>query len=197
MGWHIFGIIVGIVIYYIYRYSHEDSDDEKNESKDLIPNDETKNEHNQTEQKMMEEKPRTRELAIELLAKLGAELKEEEEDFFQFEYQGILFMMYAEDECLFVEMIWPSCYSFSKYDIDEFARVRQVVNEINMNGPVTVFYTITDYDEVAVHIKKNYLLTPDILYAEDYLRSIFNRFFKTARTLDVEIEKKRLQECTR
>ena len=52
MEWHIFGIIVGIVIYYIYRYSHEDSDDEKNESKDLIPNDEAKNEQNQTEQKM-------------------------------------------------------------------------------------------------------------------------------------------------
>ena len=134
---------------------------------------------------------------MELLAKMGAQLKEEEEDYFEFEYQGILFMMYAEDKCLFVDMIWPSCYSFSKYDIDEFARVRQVVNELNMNGTVCVFYTVMDYDEVAVCIKKHFLLTPHILYVEEYLMSIFNRFFKTARTLDVEIEKKRLQECTK
>ena len=197
MGWHIFGIIVGIVIYSIYRYSHEDSDEDKSESKDIIPNDETKNDQNQKEQRMIEEKPKTKELAMNLLAKLGTEPKATEEGRIQFEYQGVLFLMEAVDECLFVNLIWVWCHSFSKYDIDEFARVRQVVNDINMRDSVSLFYTVSDSDEVAVHIKKHFLLTSQILNTEEYLRTIINSFFRTARTLDVEIEKMRIQECTR
>jgi len=64
-------------------------------------------------------------------------------------------------------------------------------------GTVSEFHNVTDSDEVAVHIKKDFLQTPQILDTEEYLKTIFDSFFRTARTLDVEIEKKRLQECTR
>lgn len=195
MGWHVFGIIIGIIIYSIYRYSHEDCDDDANEGENNILDDETKNSQNQKGQNMMEEMPRTNELARNLLAKLGTEPKETEEGRIQFEYQGVLFLMETVDECLFVNLIWPWCHSFSKYDIDEFARARQVVNEINMRDTVSVFYTVTDSDEVAVHIKKHFLLTPQIVNAEEYLRTIIYSFFRTARNLDLQMEKKRLHEC--
>ena len=105
--------------------------------------------------------------------------------------------MEAVDDCLFVNLIWPWCYSFSKFDIDEFARMRQVVNEINMKGSVSVFYSIADTDEVAVHLKKNFLFVPQVPQLKDYLKLMFDSFFRTARTLDVEIEKMRLKESTR
>ena len=195
MGWHIFGIIVGIVIYSIYRYSQEDCNEEGDEGETNNTLKANENEHNQIEQRIMEEKPRTKELAMNMLAKMGAEPKEKEEGRIQFEYQGVLFLMDADDECPFVYLIWPWCHSFSKYDIDEFARVRQVVNDINMRGSVIIFYSITDSDEVAVHIKKHFLLVPQIPHLEEYLKLMVNSFFGTARTLGVEIEKMRIQEC--
>ena len=103
--------------------------------------------------------------------------------------------MEADDDCKFVILILPWCHIFSKYDIDEFARVRQVVNEINRRCSHSVFYTITDSDEVALHIKKHFLLVPQIPEVEVFLRVILNNFFRTARTLDLEIERCRMQEC--
>ena len=141
------------------------------------------------------EKPRTKKLVWSLLTGLGCSPKETEEGRIQFEYQGVIFLMEAADDCLFVNLIWPWCHSFSKFDIDEFARVRQLVNGINMRGSATVFYGITDSDDVAVHIKKHFLLVPQIPHPEDYLKLMFDSFFRAARTLDVEIEKCRLQEC--
>ena len=103
--------------------------------------------------------------------------------------------MEAVNDCAFVNLIWPWCHSFSKFDIDEFARVRQVVNDINIQGTVTVIYSITDSDDVAVHIKKHFLLVQQIPDLVGYLKLILNDFFRTARTLELEIEKCRMQEC--
>ena len=96
---------------------------------------------------------------------------------------------------MFVNLIWPWCHSFSKFDIDEFARVRQVVNDINMRGTLSVFYGITGSDDVAAHIKKHFLFVQQIPDLEGYLKITLDSFFRTARTLDIEVEKCRLQEC--
>ena len=124
-------------------------------------------------------------------------LPEETEDGrIRLEFQGITFLMEAVDECLFVNLIWPWCHSFSIYDIDEFARVRKVVNEINMNSSCSVFYIPNpESDEVAVHIKKHFLLTPQIPNLEEYMKVMFRSFFVAQRDLVTEIEKYRLQEC--
>ena len=75
--------------------------------------------------------PNTKCLAINTLQEMGCHPEEMESGRIIFEYQGVTFMMEATDECLFVNLIWPWCHSFSKYDIDEFARVRKVVNKMN------------------------------------------------------------------
>ena len=152
---------------------------------------------NQMEGSSVEEKANTKELAMSTLKNIGANPQETEDGRIQFDYQGITFLMEAVNECLFVNLIWPWCHSFSKFDIDEFARVRQVVNDINMRGSVSVFYGITDSDDVAVHLKKHFLLVHQISDLEEYLKVILDSFFRTARTLDLEIEKCRLQECER
>ncbi|MBR1428326.1 MAG: hypothetical protein IJ582_04740 [Prevotella sp.] len=143
----------------------------------------------------MEETISTRQLALNTIEHIGSEPKYSEEGRIRFEYQGVVFLMEAIDECMFVNLIWPWCHSFSKFDIDEFARVRQVVNDINARGTASVFYGITDSDNVAVHIKKHFLFVQQIPNIEEYLRSVMDSFFRMVRTMDVEIERIRLKEC--
>lgn len=200
--WHFGAIILGLLLYFFYQYLKEESDNsnEANEDvEDVSQQQEQLCEASQTNGKEQEDmerqtKPKTKELALSTLRKLGCQLEEMEEGRIRFDYQGITFLMEAVDECLFVNLIWPWCYSFSKFDIDEFSRVRQVINDINMRGSVSVFYGISDSDEVAVHIKKHFLLVPQIPDLEEYLKVVFDCFFRTARTLNLEIEKVRMKE---
>ena len=189
MIWHILGILAFVVIYNIWRYNHED------DGNDYGPNIEPEPKNNEVNVTIMEEMISTKQLALRSIENIGSKPQFTEEGRIQFKYQGIDFLMEATDDCKFVNLIWPWCHCFSKFDIDEFARVRQVVNEINMYDSLTVFYTITDSDDVALHIKKNFLLVPQIPEVEEFLRMILNGFFGTARSLDLEIERCRINEC--
>ena len=186
MTWHIIGILVFVVIYNIWRYYHE------NDCDDIIEPETQNNEENGS---CMEETISTRQLALRTIENIGSEPKYDEAGRIQFEYQGVIFLVEAANDCMFVNLIWPWCHHFSKFDIDEFARVRQVVNEINLRESVSVVYTISDSDDVALHIKKHFLLVPQIPEVEEYLRMILNSFFRVVRTLELEIEKCRMQEC--
>lgn len=187
MIWHILGILVFVVIYNIWRYYHKDDSYEYcSDVQDTVDN-------NQGISNM--EAISTRQLALNTIEKIGSEPQDTEEARIQFEYQGVIFLMEAVNDCAFVNLIWPWCHSFSKFDIDEFARVRQVVNDINLQDTVSVVYTIADSDDVALHIRKNFLFIPQIPHIEDYLKLMLNDFFRTARILELEIEKCRVQEC--
>lgn len=188
MEWHIIGILAFVVIYNIWRYYHED------DSYEYSPVVSDTSDNKQVAETNMEETISTRQLALNTIEHIGSEPKYTEEGRIQFEYQGVIFLMETANDCMFVNLIWPWCHSFSKFDIDEFARARQVVNDINMRGLVSVFYSITDSDDVAIHIKKNFLFVPQIPNLEEYLRLMLDSFFRTARTLDLEIEKCRVKE---
>lgn len=191
MIWHVLGILAFVVIYNIWRYYHEDED------YDYSPVVTETSENNQVAETVMEETISTRQLALNTIEKIGCEPRYTEEGRIQFEYQGVIFLMEAANDCMFVNLIWPWCHRFSKFDIDEFARVRQVVNEINLRDTLSVIYSITDSDDVALHIKKHFLFISQIPQLEEYLKMILNSFFKTARSLELEIEKCRMQECER
>ena len=191
MEWHIIGILAFVVIYNLYRYYHED------DSYEYSPVVTDTSDNHQITETNMEETISTRQLALKTIENIGSTPQYTEEGRIQFEYQGVIFLMEAANDCMFVNLIWPWCHSFSKFDIDEFSSVRQVINDINMRGTASVFYSITDSDDVAVHIKKHFLLVSQIPGLEEYLKLMLDSFFRTARTLDVEIEKFRLQECER
>ena len=188
MEWHILWITIIVIIVNVYRYYHNGDGGYNNFNEDTDKN---------IKEMVMEEVISTRQLALNTIEKIGSEPKYDENGRIQFEYQGVIFLMEAVNDCMFVNLIWPWCHSFSKFDIDEFARVRQVVNDINMRGTLSVFYGITDSDDVAVHIKKHFLFVQQIPDLEGYLKLTLDSFFRTARTLDIEVEKCRLQECER
>ena len=184
-------ITIIVVINGIYRYYRKDND------YDYSPMANDASDNNQVVETVMEEEISTRQLALNVIEQMGSKPEYTEEGFIQFEYQGVVFLMEATRDCVFVNVIWPWCYTFSKFDIDEFARVRQVLNDINARGTASVFYGITDSDDVAVHIKKHFLLVSQIPDLAGYFRLILDCLFRTARALDVEIEKVKIQECER
>ena len=186
---HILVTIALLGLYYFYRYYYRD--DGKDYS--LVMN--TDQEGYQEKESNIEETISTRQLVLTTIEKIGSNPECTENERIQFEYQGVIFLMEAVDDCKFVNLIGPWCHNFSKFDIDEFSRVRQVLNDINARGIVSVFYSITDSDEVVVHIKKQFLFVQQIPNIEDYLKLMLDIFFRTARTLRVEIEKCRVQEC--
>lgn len=186
---HILVTIAILGLYYFYRYYYRD------DGNDYCPVMNTDQEDNQEKESNMEKTISTRQLVLTTIERIGSNPECTEDERIQFEYQGVLFLMEAVDDCKFVNLIGPWCHSLSKFDIDEFSRVRQVLNDINARGIVSVFYSITDSDEVVVHIKKQFLFVQQIPNIEDYLKLMLDIFFRTARTLRVEIEKCRVQEC--
>ena len=138
MEWHIIGILAFVVIYNLYRYYHEDN------SYEYSPVVTGTSDNNQITETNMEETISTRQLALRTIENIGSTSQYTEEGRIQFEYQGVIFLMEAVNDCMFVNLIWPWCHSFSKFDIDELSRVRQVINDINMRGTASVFYCITD-----------------------------------------------------
>ena len=176
-----------VAVYNIYHYFRN-----KNENDSI--EEETDSTDNSNSETNMEKEIKTRELAISVLKDIGADLTDIGKERIQFEYQGITFLMDANDDCYFINIIWPWCHTFNKFDIDEFSRVQRVVNEINSYDSITVFYGISDSDDVLLHMRKNLIFVPQIPQINEYLRSILRSFFQTARTLDFEIEKSRLQE---
>lgn len=189
MEWHIIGILAFVVIYNLYRYYHE------NDSYEYTPVVSGTSDNKQIAETNMEEAISTRQLALSTIERIGSTPQYTEEGRIQFEYQGVIFLMEAVNDCMFVNLIWPWCHSFSKFDIDEFARVRQVVNEVNLRDTLSVVYTISDSDDVALHIKKHFIFIQQIPELEEYLKMILNSFFRTSRILELEIEKCRMQEC--
>ena len=201
MEYHIITILAVVVIYNLWRYYHENKQQDycssisSDDSSETVIETETISAMDNNEIPK-EAKPATKDLAYSLLHKLGCAPEETEDGRIKLEFQGITFLMEAVNDCLFVNLIWPWCHSFSIFDIDEFARVRKVVNEININSSCSVFYIPNpESDEVAVHIKKHLLLTPQIPNIEEYLKVMFRSFFAAQRELVTEIEKYRLQEC--
>lgn len=201
MEYHIITILTVVVIYNLWRYYHENKQQDYCSS---IGSDDSSETVIETEaisamdnnEIPKEAKPATKDLAYSLLHKLGCAPEETEDGRIKLEFQGITFLMEAVNDCLFVNLIWPWCHSFSIFDIDEFSRVRKVVNEININSSCSVFYIPNpESDEVAVHIKKHLLLTPQIPNIEEYMKVMFRSFFVAQRELVTEIEKYRLQEC--
>ena len=177
-------LVVGNSIYHYFRNKNENDSIEE----------ETDSTNNSDSETNMEKEIKTRELAISVLKDIGADLTDIGEERIQFDYQGITFLLDLEDDCYFVNIIWPWCHTFNKFDIDEFSRVQRVINTINCYDAVSVFYGISDSDDVVLHMKKNLLFIPQIPHIDSYLRSMLGSFFRTVRTLKLEIEKSRLQE---
>ena len=184
---------MGTINAYIYFYDKREQKKmisaEKERMKQIFQDEQNKSEP------LTEIKPETKSLVLSTLRRMNCQPMETEEGRIIFEYQGVKFLMEAEDDCLFVNLIWPWCHSFNIYDINEYARVRKVVNDVNSWSSCTVFLIeYRESDEVAVHLRKNFVFVSQITPLSDYLCGAISGFFKTVKELETEIEKVRIIE---
>jgi hypothetical protein len=197
MAMHIItGIIVFLICYFLYNREQERKTEKEMDSiMERVNQQETdSNENNMIENK---DKIATKDLLLEVLNDIGCEKEEMDDGHIRFAYQGISFLAYTGGDYPFVNLIWPWCHSFSSFDIDEFARARKIVNELNLNTDCTLCYSNNkESDEIAVHIRYSILFITQIPQLSDYFRSKLNQFFATQRELMLRIEKEKIQEKT-
>ena len=142
----------------------------------------------------------TRDLFLETLTKIGCQYEfgdEEENPTIYFAYQGENFTVYASNDNNYVR-IWDTHWAHVElYDVDDFARLKKVINGSNLNNSVTTVYTIDEAgSNVDVHCRSIILFVPQIPDLQAYLRVELNDFFAAHRYVGIEMEKLRGQEAS-
>lgn len=159
---------------------------------------ENNNSEQQNATSIMVEKKGTRDLFLETLTKIGCqyELAEEEDDnHVYFAFQGENFIVNARNDWQYIH-IWDMHWAHIElYDIDEFSRLKKVINSSNISNSVTAVYTIDEEAKtVDVHSRSVILFTPEIQGIEDYLKLELGDFFHVHRYVNLEMAKLRDQE---
>lgn len=142
----------------------------------------------------------TRELFLATLNRIGCQYQmanEENDERIFFAYQGEHFIANANNTLRFIQL-WDTHWEHIElYDIDEFARLKKVINLANLNNSVMTIYTIDeDAKTVDVHCKSTVLFIPEIPDIEDYLKLELNEFFRAHQFVKLEMAKLRDKEET-
>ena len=137
----------------------------------------------------------TRKLVTDTLQRMNCQVEEDENGYFEFEYQGVHFVIEAEDDCLYINLVWPWCYTIPLYDADAYSRLRKIVNDLNSLGTCSLFYfPHKETDEMVVHLKANMLFMSEIGPIDAYLAGAISGLFKIVNQLNLEMEKMKLEE---
>ncbi len=140
---------------------------------------------------------KTRELCKALLRDLNCNVVEDEEDNerMEFVFQGEAFCIIASDDCLLATVYDFSWGSISLDDIDDVARLRKVINNVNFRfGGLAVVYTInTEKNNMVVHTKRQFLVTPEIPNILNYIEAMLTGFFEVQRALTHELDRMRME----
>ena len=138
----------------------------------------------------------TRDLFLETLTKIGCqyELAEEGDDI-NFGYQGEYFVVRTSNENRYIQIYDTHWGHVELYDVDEFTRLKKVINESNINNSVTTVYTVDEAgNNVDVHSKSTILFIPTIPEIDDYLKLELNEFFRVHQYVKLEMAKLRDKE---
>ena len=199
-------LLGAIALYFLFKFLYGLWKRNQEEQKRMQTEDVNKHLYDQAVEQMQEEREKnmennnkgTRDLFLETLTKIGCqyELPEEEGDNrIFFAYQGEHFFVIATNEAKLIQIYDTHWGHVELYDIDEFARLKKVINGSNMNNNVTTVYTIDEAgSNVDVHCKFCLLFVPQIPDIEDYLRWALNEFFRVHQHVGNELVKLREKE---
>lgn len=104
---------------------------------------------------------------------------EEEEGLYHinFEYQAENFMINFDNNHKFVKLMDLFWYTFDRNDLDQISNVKKIINDINWQSIVNVFYTTREDDNTFnLHTTYQMLCTDDEMFV-DYLKNIFKQCF--------------------
>ena len=124
----------------------------------------------------------TRAVAEEALRRLNCQCIEDKNDNMQisFQYQSEHFFINFNDTNCFVCLTDPNWYEFRADDIDNLAKVKDVVNDLNWYHAVNVVYT---HDEKAgvfnIHSRCHLVAVKEMMLDTPYLQNALSEFFVT------------------
>lgn len=134
------------------------------------------------------------ELLAATLQKMGCVQEKIAEGLDGVEYQSGYFLIEVKD-APYVRIYMMNIHSFSKYDIDEYARVKQVVNALNSFAFCSLYYKSDDEaDEVYISMADKRMLPSDMSGMEDALRNCFHDLFVTQHEFYKRLAQQEVQE---
>ncbi|MBO5633035.1 MAG: hypothetical protein J5965_28590 [Aeriscardovia sp.] len=146
-------------------------------------------------QQVPQEKPRTRDLFLETLTKMGCKYEFDEENRICFQWQGGYFVGVASNESLFVTVWYFQWGEWELYDIDMLSRVKRVINDANICYSLNVVYSINEEGgSFFIHSNKSFLFIPQIPDIKGYLEAMLGEFFIVRRYVEKELDKLENQE---
>lgn len=137
-----------------------------------------------------------KDLCVKTLEKLNCKVEEDEENGrLIFTYQGEHFVIYADNEYRMIDVWDMFWYQVPLNDIDNMARTRKAVNDVNVHNANTLVYSTNEEENsFDVHTKRNMLFCemPDI---ENYLGAMLESFFIAKREFFKTLEKIKEEEA--
>lgn len=186
------GVVFVFLLYQLYKEQQESK--EKDEEMQRLIAAQAERDEIKKEKDEIKDIP-SRDLLIKTLEEMDCQPESDENERIRFQYQGVGFLAEANNNSKFVSIICPWCHSVSRFDIDEFSRVRRVLNELNNVSGCALFYQeYNETDEIGIHIRKHFFFTYDIAMIKEYLRAILGMLFRAQQELEMRVEKLRLRE---
>lgn len=182
-------VLICIAAYLIVRYDKKMKIKESNN---------TKNQENTA--KDMENKeeanlPNTKQLFLSVLTTIGCQPEEDEDGRVNFCYQGQNFVAITNDESLFIVLYYPYWHEAELYDIDEFTRLKKVINIANSQFIANTWYVINKASNtIDVCSKNQFVFHKELPKIEEYFKHIMADFFNTRIFIETELEKERKLE---
>ena len=127
------------------------------------------------------------EIIVAALRELQCNISSADQDKYHlsFEYQSEHFTINWSEDSRFVHLYDTFWYSFDKTDIDQLAKVKRIINDINWNSEVTLSYSLLESDDTFnVHVTHSMLCVDTMdftAYLQHILRECFiahNQFYK-------------------
>lgn len=165
--------------------------------REMLQNEEKENDMNATDMENNEVKKapikwNTKELVIETLRGMGCEPEkaDDEENAIIFEYQDGMFVVLLKDELPHIGIDFRFWYEFSVYDVEKFALMQKVINDVNSVLFCSVFYSVDKETEtVNLHSRVRTLFIPQIPMINEYLSIILKDLFRSRYLVCKELDK--------
>ena len=194
----LFVIIVGVVMLALVQNHWEDKRTIEDLQGQLAAE---KKRAEETERLASGEKPLTlqdvhpRDLFLETLTALGCQYEVDEDDHINFQWQGSYFSAHASNESLFVTIWYFQWGEWELYDIDMLSRVKQVINNANINYSLNVVYSLNEEGgNFYIHSSKSFVFVPQLPDIKGYLQAMLGEFFVVRRYVEKELDKLENQE---
>lgn len=165
--------------------------------REMLQSEEKENDMNATDVENNEVKKapikwKTKELVVETLREIGCNPEEadDEENAIIFEYQDGMFVVLLKDELPHIGIDFRFLYEFSVYDVEKFALMQKVINDVNSVLFCSVFYSVNKETEtVYLHSRVRILFIPQIPMINEYLSMILKDLFRSRYLVCKELDK--------